>query len=95
MTLVVTFARTRGGQSDRCVGWRDVFGSESDASFVTRERLWGIGRAANGWLFAVQRSASASFAPSATNAPAKVRRIQTSTRGREITCWRTAAANNP
>src|ERR1700679_3015024 len=31
------------------------------------------------------RSANASFAPSATNAPAKARRIQVSTRGREMT----------
>ena len=41
------------------------------------------------------RSASASFTPSATNAAAKVRRIQVSTRGREMTWLRIAAANRP
>ena len=42
-----------------------------------------------------QRSASASLAPSATNAAANVRRIQVRTRGRETTWLRIAAANSP
>ena len=46
-------------------------------------------------VVAAQRSASASLAPRAANAPAKVRRIQVSTRGREITWSRIAAANSP
>lgn len=40
-------------------------------------------------------SASASLTPSAANAPANVRRIQVSTRGRATTWSRTAAANSP
>jgi len=36
-----------------------------------------------------------SLSPNAPNAAAKVRRIQVSTRGREITCRRIAAANRP
>ena len=44
---------------------------------------------------APHRSAAASFAPSATNAAAKLRRIQVSTRGREITWSRIEAANSP
>ena len=42
-----------------------------------------------------QRSAKASLAPSATNAPAKLRRIQVMTRGREITWSLIDAANSP
>ena len=42
-----------------------------------------------------QRSASASLAPSATNAAAKVRRIQVNTRGREMTWVRIDAAQSP
>src|SRR5262249_156996 len=42
-----------------------------------------------------QRSASASLAPSAAKAPAKARRIQVNTAGREITLLRMAAANRP
>ncbi len=41
------------------------------------------------------RSVSANFAPSATKAAAKVRRIQLMTRGLEITLSRIAAANMP
>ena len=41
------------------------------------------------------RSASASLAPSATKAAAKVRRIQASTFGREMTWARIEAANRP
>ena len=41
------------------------------------------------------RSAKASFAPSATKAAAKLRRIQVKTRGREITWSRIEAANSP
>jgi RimJ/RimL family protein N-acetyltransferase len=41
------------------------------------------------------RSASASLAPSATKAAANVRRIQVSTRGREMTWLRIEAANSP
>ena len=44
---------------------------------------------------ASQRSLVASLAPRATKAPANVRRIQVSTRGREMTWSRTAAANLP
>src|SRR5437899_2642618 len=48
------------------------------------------------WLnLAVQRSAKASLAPSATNAAAKDRRIQVNTRGRETTRSRIEAANIP
>jgi Bacterial DNA-binding protein len=43
----------------------------------------------------LHRSASASLAPSATKAPAKVRPIQVKTRGREMTWFRIEAANNP
>src|SRR5579872_400951 len=42
-----------------------------------------------------QRSAKASFAPSARKAAAKLRRIQVMTRGRDRTCSRIAAANSP
>jgi signal peptidase len=42
-----------------------------------------------------QRSVSASLAPSATNEPAKARRSQVMTRGRDATRSRTAAANRP
>ena len=42
-----------------------------------------------------QRCARASFAPSATNAPAKVRRIHAIARGLVMTCCRTHAANMP
>jgi hypothetical protein len=41
------------------------------------------------------RSANASLAPSATNAPAKARRIHVSTRGRAMTWRRTDAAQSP
>ncbi len=44
---------------------------------------------------AAQRGVTANRAPSATNAPAKTRRIQVSTAGRETTCRRTDAANSP
>ena len=42
-----------------------------------------------------QRPENASFAPSATNAAAKVRRIQVRTRGREMMRSRIEAANSP
>lgn len=42
-----------------------------------------------------QRDVTASLAPSATKEPAKMRRIQVITRGRETTWFRTAAANTP
>src|SRR5205823_5455615 len=57
-----------------------------------RFRLGGL---RHGLSLEVQRPASASFAPRPTKAPAKVRRIQTSTRGREITWRRTQTANSP
>src|SRR5437667_2162 len=41
------------------------------------------------------RSASASLTPGATKAAANVRRIHVNTRGREDTCLRIEAANNP
>lgn len=47
------------------------------------------------WRRSAHRSVSASLAPSATNAAAKVRRIQAMTRGLPVTLSRTAAAHSP
>jgi hypothetical protein len=85
-----THADSRIGASDGGTG-----SALSRMRLSRRTSIPGIGGPQMVWLFAVQRSANTSFAASATNVPAKVRRIHTSTRGREITCWRTAAASNP
>src|SRR5579872_2092622 len=54
-----------------------------------------LGRLRHEATLILQRFARASFAPRPTKAPANVRRIQTSTLGREITWRRTQTANSP